>query len=183
MHLLSTRIVLGLCYLFLVIEAYTQIDSSGVYLTATDFSNKKLSYAKHCDYEKNNLYFNHFANAPNLTVYQGTEKIKIQKTEVYGARLCSGITYRFLNNVAYEVLNPEQNLLMYKLERVSAPKYPIPVKYFFSKGPRGALIPLTKRNIKHAFPDNRRLQIDLKKEVENGKSLLEYMIPMAGSLR
>ncbi len=183
MQLLSIRIVLGLFCLLLVIRAHPQMDSSGVYLTPTDFSNKTLSYTKHCENEKNNIYFNHFADAPNLTVYQGTEKIKLRKTEIYGARLCSGRTYRFINNVAYEVLNPEQNLLMYKLERASAPKYPIPKRYFFSKGPRGALIPLTKKNIKNAFPDNRKLHQDLKKDVENGKNLVDYMLPMAGSLR
>lgn len=183
MQLLRTRIVLGIFFLLLVFHAHSQMDSSGVYLTPTDFSNKTLSYAKHCKNEKNNIYFNHFADAPNLTVYEGSEKIKLRKTEIYGARLCSGVTYRFINNVAYEVLNPEQNLLMYKLERTSAPKYPIPTKYFFSKGPRGTLIPLTKKNLKNAFPDNRKLHHDLKKDNNSGKNLLEYMIPVAGSLR
>lgn len=52
----------------------------------------------------------------------------------------------------YVLLNPCESILLYR--RVVNPSKWTSVEYYFSKGPEGEIIPLTKENLKNAYPDN-----------------------------
>jgi hypothetical protein len=161
-------------FMLTFINVNAQTDSSGVYTTASDFRNKVLSYAVNCKSDKHALHINDFSDKATLNFVHNGQKVKISKDKIYGVKLCSGVTYRIVNKVDYAVLNPEDNLLIYKLERASTPKNPIPLKYFFSVDATGALQALTKLNLKNAFPTNHKFHDELERDFKDDNSLTEY---------
>ena len=154
------------------ITATAQSDSSGIYLTATDFQNKVLSYAIDCSTEKHVIRLNDMS--AYTTIIHNGEKIKLAKDRIYGAKLCSGKTYRWVKRVEYEVLNPNDQLLLYRHEVVSTAKNYVAPKYFFSTGADSQLVDLAKANLKNAFPASHKFHDELDKYFKDDKSLLEF---------
>ncbi len=141
--------------LLLTCNAFAQKDSSGIYKTAEDFQNRKLSYAINYKTEKhkikNNLLFN---NAEIKVIHEGTT-YTLDKSNTYGYRSTKGEEYRFVDNKEYKILNPGEQIIIYKYVEVKPGKEIVKVdNYFFSTDAASAPQSLTKANIKVAFPDN-----------------------------
>jgi len=94
-------------------NSFAQKDSSGIYKTADDFKQRKLSYAINYKTEKHKINDNLLFNNAEIKVKHHGEKYTLQKSETYGYRSTKGQEYRFIDNKAYKILNPGEALLIY----------------------------------------------------------------------
>ena len=154
----------GLCILNLY--SFAQDDSSGIYKTAEDFQQRKLSYAINCKTEKHKIRLNDFFNKPYLLVKHNDSTIKLYKKDIFGYRFCTGDTYRAKGKKEYQVLNYEEAvIIIYRKNVTKPPRGKTNVtNYYFSRDAFSPIQKLTIKNLKEAFPDKRRFheQIDAK---------------------
>ncbi|TAE91162.1 MAG: hypothetical protein EAY81_00215 [Bacteroidetes bacterium] len=135
----------------------------GIYLSAADFNKGIVSFtqAQHHPYQ---LKFNGLFNRGILTIHMGDSTFRIHQDSVFGYQDDEGISYRFYHNNIYQVLNPRETLLLYSITTIrNAKENLVTSQYFFSNSADSAIYPLTKFNLKKAFPLDAHLheQIDL----------------------
>lgn len=164
----SKLFLFGFATLIVATEVNAQTNNSGVYLSAQDFASKKISYegAK----IKTNLLF----DPTDIKVIQGDQKTILYKINTYGYKSKDNKTYRYYNGVVYEVLNPQDDFLIYKLNRLSISKNQQPPLYFFSTSVDAPVQSLTIMNIKMAYPDDRNLHYSMDMLFRNDDDLLRY---------
>jgi len=92
--------------LFLAQHSFAQKDSSGIYKTAVDFQQRKLSYAINCKAEKHKINPDVLFKDYKVKVRHQGITYTFRKSELYGYRDCDGKEYKFVNNAAYSILNP-----------------------------------------------------------------------------
>lgn len=165
-----------ICALFVSITVATkgQKDSSGVYMTAADFANKKLVYGINCKTEKHKIKLNSFFNRNHITVIHEGIKYNISKDSVFGFKTCNGSSYRIADKIDYTILNTDDNLLLYEFIPVSVPKNPRPPVNKFSKGADGPMLDLTIENVKNIFPDNHQFHDEVENTFRSNNNLLSY---------
>lgn len=98
--------------LLLFSTVIAQKDSSGIYKTADDFQQRKLSYAINYKTENHKIKDNLFFNGGDIKVNHGGETYTLPKSETYGFRSTKGEVFRFVDNKEYKILNPGEDLLM-----------------------------------------------------------------------
>jgi hypothetical protein len=153
-------------------SVYAQQDSSGVYLTASDFKNRHLVYAINCKTQKHKIKLKSFFSKPYIVVVHNDSSYTLQKSEVYGYKDCDENVYRFVDQKVYTILNPEDPIVLYRYF-VYIPKDPIN-DYFFSVGSDGDVIELTKTNLKETFPDNHRFHMLIDETYKDDLDLISY---------
>lgn len=175
-------------YYFLILAAslftltqnsFGQKDSSGIYLTAQDFQQRKLSYAINYKKEKHKIKDNFLFNADKIVVKHKSETYALLKSDTYGYRNTRGVEFRFIDNKEYKVLNPDQSLLIYFYQHpahggkdISRGLYQ--PEYYFSKDAASPLQDLTLNNVKAAFPENHKLHDALDAQFKSDKDLYSY---------
>ena len=162
---------------FTVQDAFAQKDSSGVYKTAEDFQQRKLSYAINCSIEKHKINPNVLFNASELKVKHRDSSYTFKKSEVFGYRACDGQEYKFVDNAEYAILNPGETLILYFYQNPaysSESDLPNPPAYFFSKDAATPILLLTKYNLKAAFPDSHKFHDALEENFKEDKELADY---------
>lgn len=165
-----------MCVLFVSITVATkgQKDSSGVYMSAVDFTNKKLTYGINCKTENHKIKLNNFFNRDYITVIHEGNKYNISKDSVFGFKTCNGSSYRIADKIDYTILNADDNLLLYEFIPMSAPKNPQPPVHKFSKGADGPMLDLTIENVKNIYPDNNLFHDEIENTFRSNSSLLSY---------
>jgi hypothetical protein len=165
-----------MCVLFVSITVATkgQKDSSGVYMSAVDFTNKKLTYGINCKTENHKIKLNIFFNRDYITVIHEGNKYNISKDSVFGFKTCNGSSYRIADKIDYTILNADDNLLLYEFIPMSAPKNPQPPVHKFSKGADGPMLDLTIENVKNIYPDNHLFHDEIENTFRSNSSLLSY---------
>ena len=165
-----------MCVLFVSITVATkgQKDSSGVYMSAVDFTNKKLTYGINCKTENHKIKLNNFFNRDYITVIHEGNKYNISKDSVFGFKTCNGSSYRIADKIDYTILNADDNLLLYEFIPMSAPKNPQPPVHKFSKGADGPMLDLTIENVKNIYPDNHLFHDEIENTFRSNSSLLSY---------
>lgn len=155
---------------------FAQQGESGVYFTPQDFKNGKLEYAINCKTEKHKIKLNDFLDKPYITVIHEGKRYEHQKKDIFGYRDCEGIDYRFVNNGNYPILNPRENIVLYKLiQGVDSKTSKRTISYFFSNGLDGNVVALTVENLKAAFSDNHKFHDLLDTEFGSGTvALTDY---------
>jgi hypothetical protein len=154
-----------------------QKDSSGIYKTADDFAQRKLAYAINCKTEKHKINPNLIFNGDEVKIKHQGNTYLLKKKEVFGYRDCKGREYKFVDDAEYSILNPGELLLLYYYQHPAhAPKNAndYPAAYYFSKDAFSLLQPLTKANLKAAFPDNHIFHDKLDAQFNNDKDLSGY---------
>lgn len=154
-----------------------QKDSSGIYKTAENFQQRKLSYAINCKTEKHKINPNLIFNGDEVKVKHQGETYMLKKMEVFGYRDCKGKEYKFVNNVEYRILNPTEPLLLYFYQHPAHSAKNVdqyPPMYFFSKDATSSLQALTKENLKAAFSDYHTFHDKLDAQFKNDKDLTNY---------
>lgn len=162
------------CLLNLFSAVYAQQDSSGVYLSASDFKKGKLAYAINCSTQKHKIKLNEFSNRPYITVAHEEKPVNLDKKNIFGFRDCSDITYRFVDQNHYTVLNPKEEILLYKHVIVASKNQQETVHYFFSKSAASEVLDLNLTNLKNAFPDNHRFHDLLDTQFDLNTPLAAY---------
>ena len=165
--------------LFLNQQSLGQKDSSGIYKTADDFQQRKLSYAVNCKTEKHKINPNVFFKGAEVNVKHQNNVYTFKKREVFGYRTCEGKEYKFVDDKEYSILNPSEFLIIYMYQHpahsgkdVSKAMYQ--PKYFFSKNATSPLQDLTKANLKAAFQANHKFHDALDAQIQEDKGLYEY---------
>ncbi len=156
----------------ITLDAQAQQDSSGVYMTSNDFQNGKLAYAINCKTQKHKIKLKEFFSRPFIVVVHNDSSYTLPKNEVYGYRDCDGVSYRFVDENVYKILNPFEPIVIYRYF-VYIPRDPV-VDYFFSMGNEGLVEELTKANLKRAFPDNHKFHENLDSLFERNSDLASY---------
>jgi hypothetical protein len=134
----------------LVVDLIAQNQHCGLYLTAQDFSNGKLSYQSrntqirpHELFRKNTIKvkYNH-----SVFVYE--------KKNIFGYADKDG-SYRFVDNRSFSIVNPGEQILLYKITSGTGLKNsPIVETFYFSKDADSAVQLLTIHNLLSAFANN-----------------------------
>jgi hypothetical protein len=146
---MKTRIVsFGIFYLATLLAS---AQSSGVYLGANDFASGKLSYEINCSTEKHKIKLNEFLNKDFITVVHDKKPHNLNKKDIFGYKDFNGMTYRFVGNSHYVILNPAEKILLYKHTIVASKNQKDAIHYFFSLPGNDKIQSLTLTNLKKAF--------------------------------
>ena len=154
-----------------------QKDSSGIYKTAQDFRERKLSYAINYKTEKQKIKDDFLFHENKIVVKHRGNTYTLRKDSTYGYRNTRGEVFRFIDKKDYRVLNPNEDLLIYVyqppvLVPKEADKYsPL---YFFSTDAASAPQPLTKANLKAAFPNHHKFHDALDENFKKDEELIDY---------
>jgi hypothetical protein len=148
----------------------------GIYLSANDFTNNKLSYDKNvnenCKIKMHSASFN-----SHIKIICGETSLELSKDSVFGFKDRENISHRFYNKKVYEVMNPGANILVYKIKVTGKTKYePATYNYYFSKEAKSPVLPLTIKNLEASFSDNQMFIDFLEVHFKTDGDLLEYDI-------
>ena len=131
--------------------------TSGVWLTAADFASGTLTAAGPRDSSSHKmLLHDSIFGKPYIEVMHNGETFKYDKNAIWGFRDYDGKSYRFVDEVAYEVREAGRLIIYTKDDWVAGRKGRTEPSYYFSVGAFGAVTPLTILNLKSAFPTNHR---------------------------
>jgi len=151
--------------------------TSGLYLTADDFQQQKLSYEIDCGNKNDKIKTNGFFGSSIGYVLSKGEKHEFNKKIVYGYRSCQNKNYRFYNGEEYLLVVTAGFYIYYQYRLEENVKGKSLIKkdaYFFSKIPVGDLQLLTIDNLKNAFPANSSFRYALDANFRSDKDLLAY---------
>lgn len=137
------------------LSSHAQKDSSGIYSSAEDFANKKLSLAIDCRTEKHKIRINDFFGKNYVTVIHDHTPYKFYKDEIYGYKACDGGIVRFLKKKELLLLNSGESIAIYRHDVAKPPRGKTNVtNYYFSKDATSPVFRLTITNLKNAFFEN-----------------------------
>ena len=126
--------------------------NSGVYLTASDFENGKLTYGIDCAKEKHKIKLHEFLGKDYITVIHNGQSNNLKKKEIFGYQDCDGTISRLGIDKHYQVINPSEKILLYKIEIPPAKNQPKTTIYYFSNSASGEIQELTHANLKKHSP-------------------------------
>jgi hypothetical protein len=172
-------LVLAGCLLTLSQSSYAQKDSSGIYKTADDFQNRKLSYAINYKTEKHKIKGSMLFNNDEVKVKHDGVLYTLKKSETYGYRDTKGVEFRFVDNKEYKVLNPGEPILIYVYQHAAHTGKDIHrglylPEYYFSKDVASPPQSLTLTNVKATFPENHKFHDALDAQFKSDKELYAY---------
>ncbi|MGV3502517.1 MAG: hypothetical protein ACO1O1_02335 [Adhaeribacter sp.] len=150
---------------------------SGVYRSAADYKNGKLSLAVDCKTETHKIKLHTFRNKDYIDVIHQGKKHSMKKNEVYGLRDCEGINWRFAANKEYRIMEKGTLLIYQKNLQVPDPQRKAAgnkSQYFFSLGVEGPLQPLTLLNLKKATAKNYAFHDKLDAQFKSDGELAAY---------
>ena len=151
--------------------------TGGLYLTADDFRQQKLSYEIDCGNGNDKIKTNEFFGSSTGYVLSKGEKHEFKKKNVYGYRSCQNKNYRFYNGEAYLLVDTAGFYVYYQYRSEEIVKGKGLIKkdiYLFSKTAGADLKPLTIENLKNAFPVNNSFHYALDANFRSDKDLLAY---------
>lgn len=169
------RNTLIIAYLFLGISfSYAQTSMQGIYLTADDFTNNKISYHP-VEGKKYKLHLNNFFNPSYLKISIGDSTFEIQKDRIFGYRDKENNVYRFYDKNIYKILNPSETILLYSKTALGGYKnLQSIVSYYFSSNAGSSIQTLTIWNLKNAFPNDTAFHELLDMIFHNDHDLMNY---------
>lgn len=168
------NIFIAVCICFSVLHTRAQ-QAVGLYLTHTDFAANTLSYQVNSTNSTGKIKYDYLFNARKIKViHNGTQQV-LDKQQVYGFADSKGRQYRFINNMAYQVLDTAGFYMYEHLERPSGKGYRVPVaKHYFSTSPAGNVQALTINNLHKSFSQNNNFRYWLDAGFKTDKELIAY---------
>jgi hypothetical protein len=148
--------------------------TSGIYLSASDFATGKLAYSIDCSKEKHKIKLNEFLNKDFITVIHNKQSHDLLKKDIFGYKDCSDVAYRFVGNSHYTILNPAEEILLYKHILIGSKSHPSETHYYFSLSGSSEVQQLTLNNLKSATPDNHKFHDALDMEFKSDDELTDY---------
>jgi hypothetical protein len=170
----STSNIFSLLVLIITNLSFAQKNnSSGIFLNASDFISNKITsckvIGKKYKFRPNNIFY------PSLiSVTIGDSTFKYKKNSIFGYKTKNNIYYRFFNDEAYEIVNPNEAILIYKKTFFTGYKTNQVTKYFFSISADAVIYPLTKINLKKATIGDSLLHAQLDSLFKNDEELITY---------
>ena len=162
-------VLLSLIALTTTAHGQTAPLGSGLYKSAADFRAHRLTLGVDCKTETHQLRMNQFRGRPYVTVKHGGQDYRMAKADLFGFRDCEGQSYRFATDYHHlPILNPEEELLLYRVTQVAVGKNPGRDNVYFSASAVAPVQALTLLNVKRAFSDNHRFHDLLDAQLGNG---------------
>lgn len=166
--------IIVLSVILIVLSFVTYAKQGGVYLSATDFRNEKMTYVTDCSINKSNIKLNLLFDRPHFTVTHDGQSNRLQKTDIFGYKACDGDTYRFVGKRRYSILNPTEEILLYRFETIASKNQKPQIFYKFSKFANHEVYDLTIKNLKIHFPNNPKFHDQLTAVFNSDKDLTNY---------
>ena len=164
--------------LAITMDATAQKDSSGIYTTADDFRNHKLSYAINYKTEKHKIKDYLFYDATQVKVKHHGTTYTLDKSAIYGYKSTTGEVFRFVGNDSYKILNPDEELLLYvhstPVSVTVDPLKRVEEHYYFSKDAASSSVDLTIGNLKKVFSENLKFLASIDKHFKKDEQLTSY---------
>jgi hypothetical protein len=159
-----------LLFLILYVTGYSQ-SVVGIYLNGGDFRKNEISPSKKC---KIKIHESPYRPIVQLK-YQDTI-CSYKKDSIFGYIDSHGSTFRFYKKLIYTIINPKENILIYKREVDSGnPKdFRTNTVYYFSKDEKSDILPLNVTNVLNAFNENERFTDLIETHFRSNADLLTY---------
>lgn len=156
----------------------TLSNKSGLYLTANDFTNGKLTYEINCKTEKHKIKNSDFLNTKTIKVQHHDTTTKLLKSEIWGFRLCNGKNYRIFLDKEYEIVeNIAITIYLIKEKSPARPKSKtsvIKTRYYFSEDAGSPLKELTLKNVETSFVNDKKFHDLVDLNFKTDSDLLIY---------
>lgn len=148
-------------------------NSAGVFLNASDFTSKHISYSK---VEGKRYHFRtyQFLNTSYIKITIGDSVHKLYKNTIYGYRTKDNICYRFYKNDTYEIINPTETILLYSKTYLTGYKSYVATSYYFSLTANSEIFPLSIYNLKLASTGDTLFHDQLDAHFKKDEDLLKY---------
>ncbi len=127
-----------------------QKGNEGIYLSANDFANGKISFSHNITDGKYKFRLRDISCKSHIKIIAGNKIIRLNKDSVFGYRDKKNTCYRFYKKAAYKIMNPAEKILLYSSTSMEVePKNSHRVtNYFFSENANSPIYPLSKWNLK-----------------------------------
>lgn len=150
-----------------------QNQALGIYLSANDFIQNKLSYKtlknKQCLLVHELVYKNF------ISIKTHKQKIKLSKDSVFGFQDKYGQLYRFYKKSTYAIINPIDSIVFYSQTKLGGFKHNQPeTYYYFSKHVDAPITELSIDNIKREFKNYTLFYDVITLFFKDNESLLTY---------
>jgi len=154
-------------------RSLAQGQTCGLYLTADDYHNHKLSF-KTSGNDGNSIKLNEFLGSQKIiVVYNGKHEV-FYKSAVYGYHNNSN-DYRYFNNTAYKVIDDRDFYIYSSPKLVQQGKWSKSVDvYYFSNTAVSDVEPLSVKNLQTAFAGNARFRYLLEAQFTTDNALTAY---------
>ena len=162
-------------FFFYLATVQAQPACSGIYLTANDFIIGRLYYACAGRSMSKESYYDLLAKSHFFVIRPDYAWRRIDKKDVFAIKGCEGQIVRVVQGINYYLLNPDENILIYKamLNPVSKGNV-IKVKYGFSIDSVSEIKDLTIDNLKAAFLNNPRFGVAINANFKDDSDLNSY---------
>ncbi|TWR27794.1 hypothetical protein FPZ42_00850 [Mucilaginibacter achroorhodeus] len=146
--------------------------TSGIYLSADDFVNHKLSYTTEA--ETHHIRFNGLFDWSTIKIDENGKPVHLRKNEIFGYRL-NGTDYRFFKNTAYKIIADKGIYLYaaYQLEPGTRGMKRVE-DFYFSQKPDTTIRPLTMTNLETCFQNDTQFLYALEGFFRSDKQLADY---------
>ncbi len=154
----------------LITSIAAQNPHKGLYLTANDYKNGKISFSSKTTKIKPHLVF----KKSLIQVKYNDSLYTFLKKDVFGYVDKDG-TYRLNGKDVYTIINPGEEIVIYKTTSGTGFKNsPIVDSYFFSKSAGEPIQSLTLYNVVRAFSDNKSFTKLIELSITSNDGLLQY---------
>lgn len=165
----------ALLAVFFTAITFAQSGTSGIFRTPKDFKNGNLEYAIQCESQSHKIKTDVMFKRNRVIVKHEGKTYKIAKDKVYGVRYCSGDVERIYQKKVYPMVNPGEDILLYKVATLPMGKgQPAQTTWYFSKDAASPVQPLTINNLVQAFPDNHAFHDAIISEFKTDGELSAY---------
>lgn len=146
--------------------------ASGIYLSAEDFINHKLSYT--AEAEARHVRFDGLFNWSTIRVNQNGTPVILKKDQIFGYRQ-NGTDYRYFKNTAYKMV-AEKGIYLYSAYQVEPGTRGVKrvENFYFSQKPDTALRPLTMYNLETSFKNDTQFLYAVEGFFKSDKQLADY---------
>jgi len=115
----KSMIVIGIILCNISYELNAQNTNEGIYLSSGDFTKGKISYVNNQSNQKYKLYLHTIFNTSKIEVVIGDSDYTFNKNSIFGYRDKDNTCYRFYKNVAYTIINPSEEILLYSTYKLT----------------------------------------------------------------
>lgn len=148
--------ILAVAYLMILSDNCFATMQKGVYMTASDYRNRKMSYEN-----SDKILIHHSAWDLNyITIVNHGKKVKFRKDQIFGYADNTDKVYRFYNSQEYLIAEAGPVYVYSQNEYIQQYKARTKVKtvYFFSESYDSEIRLLTVKNLKIAFAENEKFE-------------------------
>ncbi|MFP5042740.1 hypothetical protein [Parasediminibacterium sp. JCM 36343] len=148
---------------------------SGIYETASDFTQKKLSHPLSVNDRKNHLVLHAMFGSSKIDIVENGVKTAYKKSDIFGYRE-NGVDYRIAGDQVLTVLDTPDFLMYSVLTETPIMKGEVKKEthYYFSVSANEGVKELTKENLKQAFASNNKFRYYIDAFFKSDKDLFAY---------